>query len=221
MKVLKLLTVPAVLLFALALSVPVSAHELTNVTVTVACQTSSGQVCVTLTGDIPPTGNDARKVLFDLFASGSNKSLDEIEFDLPASNGKSVQHFSKTLCFKAISDDIPGFTVKVVKVTDTQGNPSDLDITIGDKTIHFTPNSQPATPVGDTGKCAPMKSTPTPPTGGGSGGGTPTPTANTTVALAQTGGFDFRLPLIGLVLLVAGGALFVVSASRGRSTQTK
>jgi hypothetical protein len=219
MKVLKLLTVPAVLLLALVLNVPVSAHQLTNVTVTVACQTSSGQVCVTLTGDIPATGNDARKVFFDLFASGSNKSLDEIEFDLPASNGNSVQHFSKTLCFKAISDDIPGFTVEVVKVTDTQGNPSDLDITIGVKTIHFTANSQPATPVGDTGKCAPLKSTPTPPTGGG--GATPTPTANTTVALAQTGGFDFRLPLIGLVLLVVGGVLFVVSASRGRSTQTK
>ena len=66
--------------------------------------------------------------------------------------------------------------------------------------------------------------TPTPtatPTGGGNGAGSPTPTANTTAALAETGGFDFRYPLIGLVLLVAGGTLFVVSASRRRSAQTK
>jgi hypothetical protein len=47
------------------------------------------------------------------------------------------------------------------------------------------------------------------------------PTANTAAVLAQTGGFDFRFPLIGLVLLVAGGALFLVSASRGRSAGSK
>jgi len=219
MKVLKLLAAPAALLFGVVLATPVSAHVLTNVTETVACQTSSGQVCVTLTGDIPASDNDARNVFFDLFASGSTTKLDEIEFNLPASNG-SVQHFSKTICFKAISGDIPGFTVKVAKVTDSQGNLSDLVLHIGDKTITFTAESQPATAVGDTGKCAPQTSPPTP-AGGGAATPTPTPTANTTVALAQTGGFDFRFPLIGLFLLVAGGALFVVSASRRRSSDTK
>ncbi|TMC11866.1 MAG: hypothetical protein E6J41_04680 [Chloroflexi bacterium] len=235
MKVLRLLTVPAVLLFGLVLAVPASAHQLTNVTVTVACQTSSGKVCVTLTGDIPASDNDARNVFFDLFATGSNTSLGEIEFNLPASNG-SVQHFSQTLCFPAVAGNTTGFTVKVVKVTDSQGSPSDLAITIGDQTINFTADHQPKTTVGETGQCAQATPTPTPtpkatptptatatPTSGGSGGGSPTPTAsaNTTVALAQTGGFDFRYPLIGLILLVAGGALFVVSASRGRSAQTK
>jgi hypothetical protein len=219
MKVLKLLAAPAVLLLGLVLAAPVSAHELTNVTVTVACQTSSGQVCVTLTGDIPASDNEARNVFFDLFASGSTAKLDEIEFNLPASNG-SLQHFSKTICFKAISGDISGFTVEVVKVTDSQGNLSDLVLHIGDKTITFKAVSQPATVVGETGKCAPQTSTPTP-AGGGAGTPTPTATANTTVALAQTGGFDFRFPLIGLALLVIGGILFVVSASRRRSSDTK
>jgi hypothetical protein len=220
MKVFKLLAAPAVLLLGFVLAAPVSAHEITNVTVTVACQTSSGKVCVTLTGDIPASGNDARNVFFDLFASGSTTKLDEIEFSLPASNG-SIQHFNQTICFKAISGDVAGFTVKVVKVTDSQGNLSDLSIQIGDKTINFTADSQPATAVGDTGRCTPPTPTPTPTPTGGSGGGTPTPTANTTVALAQTGGFDFRFPLIGLALVVVGGILFVVSASRGRSAPTK
>jgi len=51
----------------------------------------------------------------------------------------------------------------------------------------------------------------------------PTASASTVAAvtLAQTGGFDFRFPLIGLVLLVAGGALYLISASRGRSANTK
>ncbi len=41
--------------------------------------------------------------------------------------------------------------------------------------------------------------------------------ANT--ALAATGGLDFRFPLVGLTVLVAGLALFLVSSSRGwRST---
>lgn len=228
MKLLKLLTVPAVLLAGLVLAMPASAHTLTNVTVNVVCDAFEGQVCVTLTGDIPATGNDARNVFFDLFAAGSSKSLGEIEFNLPASNGNSVQHFNKMLCFKPVTDNVPGFTVDVVKVTDTQGDLSDLAITIGSKTIDFTPDHQPATPVGDTGKCAPPgQGTPTPtpptPTPSGNGAGSPSPSssANTTVALAQTGGFDFRYPLIGLVLLVAGGALFVVSASRGRSSTTK
>jgi hypothetical protein len=48
---------------------------------------------------------------------------------------------------------------------------------------------------------------------------TPTPTATAaTTTLANTGGFDFRFPLIGLILLVAGGTLYVIGASRGRST---
>jgi hypothetical protein len=234
MKVLKLLTVPAVLLFGLVFAVPASAHELTNVTVTLACQQPSGQVCVTLSGDIPATGNDARKVFFDLFATGSNTPLNKtpLEIDVPASNGK-AQHFtSKPTCFDAASGNILSLTVEVVKVTDTQGSLSDLKITIGSgpnaPTITFTAQSQPKTPVGTTGTCSaaqsPTPGTPTPTSsGGGNGGGSPTPTAsaNTTVALAQTGGFDFRFPLIGLVLLVAGGALFVVSASRGRSASTK
>jgi hypothetical protein len=231
MKVLKLLAAPAALLFGLVFAVPASAHVLTNVTVTLACQQPSGQVCVTLSGDIPATGNDARKVFFDLFATGSNTPLNKtpLEIDVPASNGK-AQHFtSKPTCFDAVSGNIASLTVEVVKVTDTQGNLSDLKITIGSgpnaPTITFTAQSQPETPVGTTGTCSaaqsPTPGTPTPTPTGGNGGGSPTPSANTTVALAQTGGFDFRFPLIGLVLLVAGGALFVVSASRGRSADTK
>jgi hypothetical protein len=240
MKILKLLTAPAVLLVGLAFAAPASAHELTNVTVAVTCQTTTGKVCVEVKGNIPASGNDARNLFLDLFANGSNTSLGEIEFKLPASNG-STQQFDQTLCFNAVNSNASGFTVKAVKVTDSSGNSSDLRIQIGSTTITFPLGKYQAPPtVGETGSCQAMQSptptpspngtptpTPTAPTptatSGGNGAGSPTPTAsaNTTAALAETGGFDFRFPLIGLVLLVAGGALFVISASRGRSAQTK
>jgi hypothetical protein len=229
MTFLKLLTVPAVLLAGLVFAAPASAHVITNVNVNIACQQPTGQVCVTLSGDIPASGNDKREVFFDLFATGSNTPLDKtpIEIDVPASNGKDQQFTSKPTCFDAVSGNISSFTVKVVKVTDSQGNLSDLQITIGTgpnaTKIVFSSDSQPKTSVGQTGACAPTQSPQPPTNNGGSGGGTPTsptPTPATTT-LAQTGGFDFRFPLIGLVLLVAGGALFVVSATRRRSAQTK
>lgn len=221
MKFAKLLIVPAVLLLSAALAVPASAHALTNATVNVACDTPSGKVCVTLTGRVEQ-GNQARNVFFDLFAKGSDKKLDEIEFKLPAFSDKGGNDFDKMLCFKAITDAVSGFDVEVVRVTDAAGNPSDLSIQItGGQTINFDRDHQPQVVVGSTGKCGPPANSPAPQSPPAQSPAAQSTPANTTVTLAQTGGIDFRYPLIGLALLVAGGTLFVVSVSRGRSAGSK
>ena len=156
-----------------------------------------------------------------------------MKFDLPAFNGTapgcSDNHCDITLCFEAITgSSATSFDVRIMKVTsDSAGKmPADLAIHLpNDVTVQF-PHETPFK-VATVDKCAASTPTPTPtptttPSGGsGAGQSSPSASANTTVALAQTGGFDFRFPLIGLVLLVAGGALFVVSASRGRSSARK
>jgi hypothetical protein len=238
-KLLKLLIVPVVLLASAMMAVPVSAHQLSNATISVACGSgeSTGRICVHLTGDIA-SDNQARFVFVDVFASGTNTSLGEVEFDLPAFNGTapgcSNNHCDITLCFPAITgSSATSFDVKIMKVTsDSAGNmPSDLAFQFPNNVTVQFPRETPFK-VATVDKCAAAPTptptptapaTPTPTPSGGSGGGSPSPSAsaNTTVALAQTGGFDFRYPLIGLVLLVAGGALFVVSASRGRSSAAK
>lgn len=228
MKFVKLLTVPAVLLTSLAFAVPASAHALTNATVAVNCQTQTGKVCVTLSGSIE-AGNDERKVVFDLFDQADlKKSLGEITFDLPANHGRNAIDLpSTTLCFEAVTAKVTSFVVQVVKVTDANGQPSDLSIHItgGANPIAFTPTHQVAVPIGETGECAPPASPPPTTTGSGSGSGTTGSGAgqqtSATTPLAQTGGFDFRFPLIGLVILVAGAVLYFVSVSRGRSASQR
>jgi len=237
-KLLKLLIVPVVLLASAMMAVPVSAHSLNNATISVACGSgdNTGRICVNLSGDIEQ-GNEERFVFVDVFASGSNTSLGEIKFDLPAFGGSapgcSNNHCDITICFPAITGiSATSFDVKIMKVTsDSAGTmPADLAIHLPNNVTVQFPRDTPFK-VATVDKCtaptptptATPTATPTPTPSGGSGGGSPSPSAsaNTTVALAQTGGFDFRYPLIGLVLLVAGGALFVVSASRGRSSASK
>jgi hypothetical protein len=254
-KFVKLLTVPAVLLASLALAVPASAHHLLNATVNVACQ--SDKVCVTLSGNIA-RDTDERKVVFDLFAKDSSTKLDEITFDVPAFDANGNNAFNQTLCFKVVTDNVPGFVVKVVKVTDVDNKPADLVIQLTSSEIVFSKYQQTPVVVGDTATCGPVPSptpsptpshtpsptpsatpsaspsptpsapptptpssvpSPSPSSSGGSGGGTPesSPTPAAAVALAQTGGFDFRYPLVGLVILVAGAVLYFVSVSRRRS----
>jgi hypothetical protein len=205
MKLGKILIAPAVLLCSGMAAVPASAQSLTNATVSVACQTSQGRVCVHLIGDIG-RDNKAVDVVFDLFGGISpglrNTPVDEVTFQLPAfvSGPGANNHFDEQLCFKPISGpgfDGAGFFVKLVKITNDQGKPADLSIT--------TPNGQPIEVgdfVGSTGPCSvttPPPSTPSPGT-----------------ALAPTGGFDSRFPLVGLLLLVAGVALSFIGAGRGR-----
>jgi len=89
-----------------------------------------------------------------------------------------------------------------------------------------TPSGTPtASPSGTPTPTPTASATPTPtgsptatPTASQPAGSTPTPTPSGGGAgLAMTGGFDFRFPLAGLVLLVAGLSVLGVSLARSRA----
>jgi hypothetical protein len=219
-KFVKLLTVPAVLLATALMAVPVFANHATITKLTATCD-QSHKICFDIEftpSDIPD--NATRTITVELFGEmkGSSTFTDTgighaITIDSSENNVKQTLQ----TCFDTSTIDVTKFSQFEVKVV--PGPDIDLDDSDITKTTPFECPASTPTPT-PTATATP---TPTPTPSGGSGGGSPTPTAsaNTTVALAQTGGFDFRYPLIGLVLLVAGGALFVVSASRGRSSAAK
>ena len=217
MKLLKLLIIPAVLILSVVLAAPVFAHHLTNAVI-VQAQCQGGQICVTLSGNVEP-GTDERHVFVDIFAQGSNQSLGEIKFLVPAnSTSQSVPMSPDTECFHAITPSSgTSFILKVMKVTakdDTTA--ADLTITVPatGQEIQFKGAPPPQEPAVIEGvsltQCVTQTTPPSPPS--------PTASAGVTTTLAGTGGFDFRYPLIGLTALVAGLALLLVSASRGRSS---
>jgi hypothetical protein len=235
-KFVKLLTVLAVILITILIAVPAFAHTLGGGTLSQTCDTTTGKICLTLAGSVE-VGNDARTVEFGLFGvtngTESATALDTMSFNVPANKtGKPLSYTSPRQCFKAITTG--GFTSFVVKVTGvidtlqpTQTSDLHLELTItsgnskpATKDIQFNAGTQEAvTLISDIKPCLDA-----PPVVQQASAPSPTATATATATattLAQTGGFDFRFPLIGVVLLVAGGALYVVSASRGRSAGTK
>jgi len=218
MKLLKLLIVPGVFVFSVVLAAPVFAHHLTNAVI-VQAQCQGGQICVTLSGNVEP-GTDERHVFIDIFAQGSSQPLGEIKFVVPEnSTNQSVPMSPETECFHAITASSgTSFILKVMKVTakdDTTA--ADLTITVqaSHQEIEFKGAPPPQQPAVIENVSLTQCVTQIPPSPQ-----TPTPSASAavTTTLAGTGGFDFRFPLIGLTALVAGLALLLVSASRGRSS---
>jgi len=217
-KLLKLLTVPAVLLFCVVMAVPASAHHITQVTLGQTCDKENGQICIELKGQILP-GTDERIVTLDLLGkkgSAAPTKVGEVTIDVPANHGNKAVPFDSTKCFGVVGGTFDSFSISWVKVTNAAGESADLSIALTSGTT-FTEKDLPATLVPDIKPC-----TSTPASPPASSSPSASASAATTVALAQTGGFDFRFPLIGLTVLVAGLALFLVSASRGRrSTGSK
>jgi hypothetical protein len=212
-KLLKLSIVPAVLLFSVVMAAPAFAHEATLTVSPAPCQ--GGQVCIKVHAVVPSdTGNDVRILTFSLFGVKGGNETDlnnSVTVDLPASAAKD-QTVDATPCFKAVTDQFDSFRVKLTKVTDKNGNDADLTITFNGKDIQFD-KDHPLLVLDNIAPCV-TQTSPSP---------SPSPSASasaatTTTTLANTGGFDFRFPLIGLILLVAGGTLYVIGASRGRST---
>ena len=206
MKLLKILIVPAVLLFSVGIALPVSAHEATGLAVTQAACTN-GQICINVDVTIPESGNDARQIKFELFGVNGQTVTDldkGVIIDLPASNGTEQDLHIKNKCFPAVTGTFDHFLIKY------EGTVS------GDLTLKDSDGKE--IKKGDTvlDNIAPCvtQTSPSP---------SPSPSASasaatTTTTLANTGGLDFRFQLIGLTLLVAGGTLYVIGASRGRST---
>lgn len=200
MKLVKLLIVPAMLLLTVALAVPAFAHSATITDLKASCS-SDKKVCFDFdvkTRDFDANGRD---VLVDLVDTKQNKVLETLK-----------EHLSQdsTHVHDCFTGAIAAATALTIRIRVPQGS----DLELGDSKTSV-----------DTAGCVSSSPSPTATsTPSGSGGGSPSPSsssATTTVALAQTGGLDFRFPLIGLVLLVAGGTLYVVSASRGRSAGSK
>ena len=199
MKSLKLLALPAVLVVAALTAVPAYANHATVTKLTATCKDQKVCFHIEFTpSDIPAEGS--RTITLKLLGreKDSNVFVDtKASFEVTIKGSENGQKQTIDECIDTSKVDLSKFVEFTVKVF--AGDDIDLpgDVKMSDK---FECQTTPSTPT-------------TPPT-------TP-PTANTTVALAQTGGFDFRLPLIGLILLVAGGALYLVSASRGRSADRK
>jgi len=209
-KLLKLLIVPAVLLFSVAVAAPTFAHHLSKATLTETCK-SNGQICLQLTGEVAE-GTDARTVVVQLFGDSSTTPLGEVQFSIPKfdSDHPEKNQVNETECFQAVTTgNFAHFNIKWVKVLDKDGKAADLVIELNDATLDS--KNLPITLFRDVQPCV-AAPPPTPQTP------TPTASAAVTTTLAGTGGFDFRYPLVGLTVLVAGLALLLVSASRGRSS---
>jgi hypothetical protein len=220
LKLVKLLTVPAVLLLSLLMVVPAFAHGLAKATIAVGCGTGEtvGQVCVHIHGDNEDS-NLERFLFFDLFATGSSTSLGEIVFHVKVGSITSDTTFDQTQCFHAVTNNpATSFVVRLVKVTsDAAGQvPSDFQFLAAGQTkpfIDFDGKSSKPVDVGTSGQCL----IPTQPVSPPRTQSNPTPTPPT---LAQTGGFDYRWPIAGLSLLVAGLTLLLVTGLRRRSADT-
>jgi len=189
-KLLKLLIVPAVLLFSVVMAAPASAHGATITNLTASCNSDHKVYFAfdVVTSDFDQAGRD---VLVDLVDTQQNKVLET-----------KTEHLSATTthvtdCFDTVVSTTTSLTIKIHV---PEG--SDLDLGGSQTSV-------------DTHGCvapSPSPSAPAP---------SPSPSASaaaTSTTLAGTGGFDFRFPLIGLTVLLAGLALLLVSASRGRST---
>ena len=188
MKLLKILIVPAVLLFSVVLAAPAFAHQATITNLTASCN-SDHKVCFAFDVTTKDFDQNGRDVLVDLVDTQQNNKVLETK----------TEHLSATTthvtdCFNSVVSTTTSLTIKIHL---PQGSDLDLD------------ESQ--TSVDTHGCVAPSPSPSPSPSASASA-------ATTTTTLANTGGFDFRFPLIGLTLLVAGGTLYVIGASRGRST---
>ena len=213
MKFLKVLIIPAVVLLSVVVATPAFAHDVVRAKVTQTCE--NGQICVKLEGDTV-SGTAKRIVKLQLFSDGTN--VGETMLTVPAFD-QTNPHFTAKACFPAVTNgNTTKFTVVVANVVDKDNKDSDLTVKDEHGRIIFQFDDEHRDSVvlfEDVQPC--IAPTPTP-----TATPTPTPTATPTAtpaaaALASTGGFDFRFPLVGLTVLVGGLALLLVSLSRGRS----
>jgi len=210
LKFLKLLGVPLMAVGMLTLMTAGAYANHATIVAKLDC-TSQTKVCFDLTvttTDFPAQGG--RDITVTLLGHKKGDAADKVtQIGQPQ-----TVHLDKDLTDKKL----PPVCFEDVKTTDFDSFSLEIK---PDNAADFTVNGKAKVVLGPFDNVCP---TPTPtPTATPSATASPSasPSANTTVVLANTGGFDYRFPLIGLVILVAGAALFVVSASRGRSTSER
>jgi len=202
LKFLKMLSVPTMLVGALTFMTATAYGNQAQISAKLNC-TSATKVCFDLTvstTEFPDAGRDITVTLL------GHKKGDSDQNNFNSIGGPQTVHLEKGL------DDAP-VPVCFDKVTTTDFDSFKLDIKVVGS--EFLVNGKTEVTLGPFDNSCPTPS-PSPST-------SPSPSASasaatTTTTLANTGGFDFRFPLIGLTLLVAGGTLYVIGASRGRST---
>jgi hypothetical protein len=220
-KRLELLSVPLAIAAAALFATPAVATQAKTpaVTLTVVTNcTQTGKFCfdfTATTANLPPAGGDLVVTLAGLDKNNQPHILSGAGQGVHLDRNTSNKTFR--LCVPAPPDTT--FVQFVVQVHPVQ----DLSVTLnGSDVLHLGPggvsvlalldnNCQMASPSpSSTPTPAP---TPTP---------TPAPSASAAAtALAQTGGFDLRLLAVGVVVLLLGGILLLVSTRRGSPSSSR
>lgn len=213
MKVMKLLGVTVMLVGMLTLLTATAYANHATIETALNC-TSQTKVCFDLTvstSQFPQQGRDITVTLL-----GHKKGDADAKHFVPVGSSQTV-HLNDNLDAKKIQvcfNDVKTSDFDAFELNIKPDNAEDFDIN-GKTEVTFGPfanNCPTPTPSPSPSSSASASPIPSP---------SPSASANTVAVLANTGGFDFRFPLIGLVVLVAGAALFVVSASRGRSASNQ
>lgn len=198
MKLLKLLCIPAVIAAAALAAVPAYAHNATVSNIAVTC-TGGTKLCLTFHADLE--NSDGRDVTVTVHGikGTADTTLGTFKVHLtPGQHDYSKDASGKDICVQVTAGQFDSFKVNIVP-TDEENN--DLDLTVTGTTTF----------PGSTCVAASPPSSPS-----------PSPSASPVAqALAATGGFDYRFPLVGLPILVGGLALLLVTVARGRRSQTK
>jgi len=198
MKLSKLLIVPAVLVLGVVTAVPAWAHSATIANLTATCN-SDHKVCFAFDVTASDLDSQGRDVLVDLIDKQQNNKVLETK----------TEHLSPSTT--NVRDCFDSSVLTSVNLTIRIRVPQGSDLDLGQSQTSVDTQGCVTSPSPSPSPSA-SPPTPTPQTP------TPTASAAVTTTLAGTGGFDFRYLLVGLTALVAGLALLLVSASRGRSS---
>jgi hypothetical protein len=204
LKLLKILSIPAIAAGVLTLMTATAYANTAEISAKLNC-TSATKVCFDLkvsTADFPSEGRDITVTLLGHKKGDSSNNFNAIGQPQPVHLDQNLNNAIVSVCFD--------------NVTTTDFDSFKLDIKVVGP--NFTVNGGTEVTLGPFDNSCPTPSPSPSPSPSTSTSPSTSPSATTTTTLANTGGFDFRFPLIGLILLVAGGTLYVIGASRGRST---
>ncbi len=209
MKLVRLLCIPAVIAATAMGAVTAYAHVATVSNVAATCQGGT-KFCLTMHADLEKS--EGRDIIVKVVGHKGDADTSLHTFTVHLAPGQ--QDISKdkdghNLCVDVTPGQFDSFKIMISK---PEG--SDLDLTVegvDDHGVITIPGTKCEAPS-PSPSASPSTST------GSNVSPTPTPAAQ---ALAATGGFDYRFPLIGLPILVAGLALLLVTLARGRRSETK
>jgi hypothetical protein len=214
MKVIGLTIVLAVSMLGLLSAAPAAAQQPTRLTLTGGCNGGHGLACINLAGTIP-TGTDQRTIVVDLEAvgaTGRSAGFEQVPINLPANHtGQAISFDSGQVCFHVL-DLFPHLAIFWLSLTAPSGESADLVIVRKDGTS-VDQRQLPAIIADSVQEPCPSSSPASAPRT--QSAATPPPAAQ---ALAQTGGMDLRLPILGVLAVAAGVGLLLAGDVRRRTS---